>query len=159
MISNKEITEFIATEIDTGANAYFVGKYSRPLLILVGVDVNNPPKEADMPLMVIEPTVKNIGDSATDFDYEMVLHLSVEGTSQPTKDGNIIRYEGIYDIEEDGNYLVELLRNSFKCKTNLEMFDIDFYHNEINSFPVYTGAIVIGFSVPNVIGGTKITFN
>ncbi|BCD61749.1 hypothetical protein NrS5_45 [Nitratiruptor phage NrS-5] len=157
MISNKEITEFIANEIDAN-QGYFIDKYNRPLLIMIGVDVNNPPEEADMPLMIIEPTIKNIGDNASDFDYEIVLHYAIEGDNNPIKNGNIVVYSGIYDIEDDGNYLVELLRGSFQCKTNLEMFDIDFYHNEINAFPVYSGTIVVGFSVPNIIGDQKITF-
>lgn len=159
MISNREITEFIVSEIDINGQDYFYNKYGRNLLIMVGVDVSNPPEGADMPLMIVEPTVKSIGDSATDFDYEIVLHFAIEGNRTPSKSGNIIRYDGVYAIEEDGNYLVELLRNSFKQKSNLDMFDIDFYHNEINAFPVYTGVIVVGFSIPNVIGEQKINFN
>lgn len=161
MINNQEITEFIAdkvlasSEIDT----YCATTFGRSLLVQVGVDINNPPEEVEFPCLIVEPTMKNVGSQDSNFDYEIVLHLGIKGDEKPTISGQKIVYDGIYKIEELGNLIVELLRDEFGCNSNLDTYDVAFYHDEINAFPIYSGVVVASLVVPNVIGSHKIQFN
>jgi len=161
MISNTQITDFIVNEVssNTEINDYCVSEFGRQLLNMVGVDVKNPPRTAEFPVFIIEPTQKSISDSVSEFDYEMVTHLAIEGDEKPFMDGNIIKYQGIEKIETLGNMIVEVIKESISCHSNLDAYSIDFYHDEIDNFPVYSGVVVISFTVPNVIGNNKIEFN
>lgn len=161
MISNYEITEFISDKViaSTDVDSFCQAEFSHSLLVMIGVDVNNPPEIADFPCLIIEPTMKNIGSQDSNFDYEIVLHLGIKGSEKPTSVGNKVTYEGIYQIETLGNIIVELLREEFGCNTNMETYDVAFYHDEINAFPTYSGVVVASLAVPHVIGDTQITFN
>jgi hypothetical protein len=161
MISNTDITNFIVEEISTDdtINNLCVSKFGQVLLNMVGVDVNNPPSTTEFPVFITEPTQKSVSDSDSEFSYEIVTHIALEGDDKPQIIGNVIKYLGIEDIEELGNLIVEKLKNSFSCKTNMDAFSIDFYHDEIDNFPVYSGVVVISFNVPNVIGSNKLEFN
>lgn len=161
MILNKEITEFLSSEITASAEIenYCQTKYGKSLLVFIGVDVNNPPSEEDMPCLIIEPTVKNIGSQEAKFDYEILLHIAIKGSEKPTVNGNKVLYEGVYDIEELGELIVGVLKKQIGIKSNMDAYGVDFYQDEINAFPVYSGVVVVGMSVPNIIGEDKITFN
>ena len=158
MITNKEITNFIANEIESFQDE-IKALMGQKALIFIGIDTNIPPQKEDLPAIAIEPTIKKIGDSESNFDYEIVVRVGVLGSERPIRNNNIILYDGVYKVEELGNLVVDKLRKAFECKTNLDMFDIDFYQDEIVNFPIYTGSIIIGFSVENVIGDSKIEFN
>lgn len=161
MINNKEITDFLASTI-TGASeisAFTVTKYGKDLMVFIGVDVQNPPDALDLPCAIIEPTVKNIGSSDSAFDYEVVIHIGIEGSDKPTINGNIVTYDGVYNIEDLGNLIVESIRTAIASSTNLDTYAIDFYIDEIANFPTYSGVILLSMSVPNVIGTNKILFN
>lgn len=161
MINNRQITEFITSEVSTNLDieTYCVDNFSKSILILVGVDVENAPEEESMPILLVEPVIKSIGESNSNFEYEMFLRLLIVGNDKPSTNGNIVTYDGIYQIEELGNMIVELLKESFAQKSNMDVFEVEFYHDEINTFPIYTGSIMINFSVPNTIGCSKIAFN
>ena len=156
MITNKEISEFLISALSTSTalESFTQAKFSKSALIFLGIDIENPPQTTDYPLLAIAPLVNDLSDENTNYDYEIVIHLMIDG-KKPTVDGNIVRYESIYEIEEMGNILVDELKHAF-CNTNLDTYDISFYNHEITMFPVYTGTIVIHFSVPNVIGDTKL---
>ena len=161
MILNKEITEFIANELISSSeiDSYCQTTYGKSLLVFIGVDINNPPKEDDMPCIIIEPTVKNIGNKESQFDYEIVLHLAIAGSEKPIINGNKILYSGVYDVEELGDLIVEHLKKQIGIKSNMDAYSVDFYQDEIATFPIYSGVIVVGMSVPNTIGENKIVFN
>lgn len=161
MIINKDITEFIADKVIENADieTYCQDNFSQSVLVFIGVDNENPPSEIDFPCLIIEPTVKNIGTNDTNFDYEIVLHLAIKGNEKPLKEGNKITYDGVYKIEELGSIITQMMKNEFSVNTNMDTYDLSFYQDEINSFPVYSGVIVVSMSVPNVIGTDKITFN
>lgn len=159
MITNKEITEFLVEELkdDIGIKNYCENELKSKFSIFVGVDVNNAPTKDDMPLLLIEPLIKNIGDSEKNFDYEMLLKVLIKGFDKPKVNENVVIYDGIYEVESLGGLIVDKLQNSFS-KTNLDTYEIGYYSDEINSFPIYTGTILINLSVPNVIGCEKLKF-
>lgn len=161
MIDNQEITFFIANTIinDVNIDSFVTTTYGKSVMVFVGVDVQNPPEILDLPCVIIEPTVKNIGSSDSAFDYEIVLHIGVKGEDKPTINGNLITYEGVYDVERLGNLVVEALRTAIASSTNLDAYSIDFYIDEIANFPTYSGVVLFSMSVPNVIGTDKILFN
>jgi len=105
MIVNKDISEFIATIVLASGDIddFCMLNFNRSLLVMIGVDNNNPPSDIDLPCLIIEPTVKNIGSKDSIFDYEIALHIGIKGTDKPTKDGNKVVYDGIYIVEELGN--------------------------------------------------------
>jgi len=157
LITNKEISEFLINTLSVSINleTYSQNQFSKSPLIFLGIDTENPPHTKDYPLLAIAPMVNEMSDSNTNYDYEMVIHLMVKGEETPNISGNVIKYEGIYKIEEMGNIIVDELKNAF-CNTNLDSYEITFYNHEITLFPIYSGAIVIHFSVPNVIGDAKL---
>lgn len=160
MINYRQITEFIVKSIneDKKVKDYVQTMYNKEIHIFVGANVEDPPKKDKMPLVLVEPIMKNIGNAEIKFNYEIVLKIAIAGFNKPKIEENIVIYDGIYEVEELGNLVVEALRVAFNTKSNLDAYDIDFYHDEINAFPIYTGTIAIGFNVPNVIGCTKIEF-
>lgn len=160
MVNNIEITEFLLSQVK---NSDEIGEFcrrnfKRSLLQMVGVDINNAPESGDAPFLIYEPIIKNIGDQEAEFEYEFYLRLGVKGSDKAEKDGDIVRYKGIYQIEELGNLIVGAIKNSIDCKSNLEAYEINFYHDEINVFPLYSGTIILRFSVPHVIGQEQIKF-
>lgn len=161
MIINKEITEFIATKVlsATTIDDYCIANYGKSLMVFIGVDNNNPPEVEDLPCLIIEPTVKNMGSKDSVFDYEIALHLGIKGADKPIVSGNKVTYEGVYQIEEIGNMVVDLIKNEFSANTNMDTYDVTFYQDEINAFPTYSGVVLASMSVPNVIGLEKITFS
>jgi hypothetical protein len=158
LITNKEISEFLIDKlsISTSLETYSQSQFSKSPLIFLGIDTENPPHTTDYPLLAIAPMTNEMSDSNTNYDYEMVIHLMINGSENPTTNGNVIKYEGIYKIEEMGNIVVEELKSAFNC-TNLDSYEITFYNHEITLFPIYSGAIVINFSVPNIIGNDKLS--
>ena len=156
MITNKEISEFLITKLSNSIELrdYCNDNFGKEPLIFLGIDTENPPKERDYPLISLAPLANEMSDSNTNYDYEIVLHIFIKD-GDPNITGNIIRYEGIYKVEEFGNIVVKELKEAF-CNTNLEAYDITFYNHEITLFPIYTGAVVINFSVPNVIGDEQL---
>lgn len=161
MIVNKEITDFIADKVLASAEieAYCQTNFSQSLMVLIGVDNNNPPEVQDLPCLIVEPTSKNIGSEDSNFDYEIALHIGIEGVDKPTISGNKVVYDGVYQIEELGSLIVDLMKKEFAVNTNMDTFDITFYQDEINAFPTYSGVVLASMSVPNVIGENKITFS
>lgn len=159
MITNKIITEFLIDELkdETSIKEYCKNELKAEFKIYVGVDVNNAPTKDDMPLLLIEPLIKNIGDSEKNFDYEMLLKVLVKGFDKPKIDSNVVVYDGIYEVEHLGGLIVEKLQTSLS-KTNLDTYEIGYYSDEINAFPIYSGTILINLSVPNVIGCEKLKF-
>ena len=160
MITNQEISELLISALSnsTAINDYSTAKWNKNPLIMLGIDIEKPPFDTDYPLFAIAPMVNQMSDNNTNFDYEIVVHVFIKGADEPTINGNIVRYTGIYEVEDIGNIAVQELKDAF-CNTNLEAYDITFYNHEITLFPIYTGAIVINFSVPNVIGTTKLSMN
>ena len=161
MISNTQITNFIIDEISTDdeINDFCNDHYGKSLLNMIGVDVNNPPGTQEFPVFIVEPTQKSIAESNSEFDYEMVTHLAIKGDEKPYISENVVKYLGIEDIEILGNLIAEKIKNSIAMRSNMDAYSIDFYHDEIDNFPVYSGVIVISFKTPNVIGADKIQFN
>ena len=157
MITNQEISEFLIAKLASSIELedYSQNQFSKSPLIFLGIDTENPPHTTDYPLLAIAPMVNEMSDSNTNYDYEMVIHLMIKGDENPNTVGNVIKYEGIYKIEEMGNIIVDELKCAFSS-TNLDSYDITFYNHEITLFPIYSGAIVINFSVPNVIGDAKL---
>lgn len=160
MVSNIEITEFLLKQV---ANSVRIAEYcdqnfKRSLVQMVGVDINNAPIDEDAPFLIYEPIIKNIGGSESYFEYEFYLKLGVKGGDKAKKDGDIIRYEGIYQIEELGNLIAYALKEAIGCKSNLDAYEVNFYHDELNAFPLYSGTIIFRFSVPQVIGEEQIKF-
>jgi len=157
LITNKEISEFLISALTASTNleTYSQNQFSKSPLIFLGIDTENPPHTTDYPLLAIAPIVNEMSDNNTNYDYEMVVHLMMNGDETPNIVGNVIKYEGIYKIEEMGNIIVDELKSAFG-NTNLDSYDISFYNHEITLFPIYSGAIVIHFSVPNVIGDAKL---
>jgi len=160
-ISNREIKNFIIASLvaDTAINDYCNSKFAKTLMILSGIDVTNPPKETDYPVFSIDPLQKDIGESNSDFTYQLLTHLAIAGDDKPLIAGDVVEFTGIDLVEELADLITDNLKKSFSEGSNLEMFDITFYHDEITAFPTYSGAIAITFEVPNVIGCDKITFN
>jgi len=161
MITNKEITEFIADKVLASQDVknFCQTNFGKQLLVMIGVDNNNPPSEAELPCLIVEPTVKNIGSNDTMFDYEIALHIGIKGSEKPTVIGNKVTYDGVYTVEELGNLIVELIKTEFATNTNMDTFDVVFYQDAINAFPTYSGVVLASMSVPNLIGMDKITFN
>lgn len=161
MIVNKDITEFLSDRIlaSSEVDYYCQNNFHKSLMVFVGVDVNNPPQIKTLPALIIEPTVKNIGEKASSFDYEMAISIGIEGKDEPTIDGNKVLYDGVYKIEELGDLIVELIKNEFSLHTNMDTYDVTFYQDEINAFPTYSGVVLVSFSVPNAIGENKLTFS
>jgi len=161
MIVNKDITEFVADNVlaSTNIETYCQTNFTKSLMVLVGVDNMNPPDITDLPCLIIEPTVKSVGDKNSNFDYEIALHLGIQGKDKPTITGNKVVYDGVYQIEELGNLVVDLIKKEFAIHTNMNTFDVSFYQDEINAFPTYSGVILASMSVPNVIGENKIIFS
>jgi len=161
MIINKDITEFIANIVlsSQAIDTFCITNFNKSLLVMVGIDNNNPPSEMELPCLVIEPTVKNIGSKDTIFDYEIALHIGIVGSKKPTVVGNKVTYDGVYIIEELGNLIVDTINSEFATHTNMDTYNVVFYQDEINAFPTYSGVVVASMSVPNVIGTDKITFN
>lgn len=161
MIVNRDIMEFIADKVlaSTDIETYCQTNFNKSLMVIVGVDVMNPPDTTDLPCLVIEPTVKSIGDKNSNFDYEITLQLGIQGKDKPTILGNKVVYDGVYQIEELGNLIVDLIKSEFALHTNMDTFDVSFYQDEINAFPTYSGVVLASMSVPNVIGENKIIFS
>lgn len=160
MINYRQITQFIIKTINesTDIRQYVQNTYNKEIKIFVGANTEDPPGKDEMPLLLIEPIIKNIGNAEVNFNYEMLLKVALVGFDKPKVEDNVIIYDGIYEVEELGGLVVEALRKAFGKKSNLDTYDIDFYHDEINAFPIYTGTITIGFNVPNVLGCEKIEF-
>lgn len=160
MVSNKDITEFLADKVIASQDVsdYCNANFNKDMLVFIGVDVNNPPDIDSLPALIIEPTVKNVGENETNFDYEIALHIGIKGNEKPEISGNKVTYSGVYKIEEIGNILVDLTKKEFATHTNMDTFDVSFYQDEINAFPTYSGVVVASFSVPNTIGNSEIEF-
>jgi len=157
MITNQEISEFLISKLSNSSQLsdYANANFGKDPLIFLGIDVENPPKDSDYPIIALSPLVNEMSDSNTNFDYEIVLHIFIEGGKTPNITDNVVRYEGIYKVEGLGNIVVKELKDAF-CDTNLEAYEITFYNHEITLFPIYTGAVIVNFSVPNVVGDTQL---
>lgn len=161
MITNKEITEFIADKVlsSQDVDAYCQSNFSKSLMVFVGVDVSNPPDISDLPCLIVEPTVKNNSDNVQTHTYEIVMSLGILGDEKPVTNGNKVVYEGVYKVEELGNLIADTIRTEFSLHTNMDVNDVMFYQDEVNAFPVYGGVVVANMNVPNTIGSDKIEFN
>lgn len=161
MVSNTELVEFMLKVIlaNDEINEYCKTHFNTSLLLLVGVDVNNAPQENEMPILILEPVVKNLG-TQSDFEYEFFLKLALKGNKEPKLgDDGVLRYEGIYQIEELGNLIALTIEKAINCQTNIDTSEVNFYHDEIAYFPLYSGTIIISFSLPKVIGDRQLRLN
>lgn len=160
MISNIEITEFFISTVKASneIKEYCEQNFNKPLTQFIGVDIEKAPEKDEFPVLIYEPVIKQIGNAEEEFDYEFHLRLAIMGDKKPKVEGNVVRYDGIYHVEKLGNLICEAIRKAVSCKSNLDTYDINFYHDEINVFPLYSGAIILRFSVPHVIGDNQIIF-
>jgi len=161
VISNKEIKNFIMDKIlaDAPIDHFCVANFNRSLLVMSGINEAKPPEAEDYPVFLIDPIDKTIGESNSNFTHQILCHLVITGDTEPLVVGNRIEHTGTDVLEELGDLIIDCLKKNIDAYSNLEMFDISFFHNPINAFPHYSGAIEINFEVPNIIGCNKITFN
>ncbi|EAJ1232636.1 hypothetical protein YY92_08170 [Campylobacter fetus] len=160
MINNTEIAELIIRAINKTEmiNEYCNAEFKKSLILCVGTDIKNPPKGADVPFLFFEPIIKEISDTLPYYTYEFYSTLLIEGSDKPEIKKNVVRYNGIYQIETLGDLICEAIKSEINC-SNLELIDCSFYHNQIDVFPIYSGTIVIKFAISNVIGDEKLILN
>lgn len=154
-ILSLQITEYLLLELknDKAIKQYCQKEFSQDLLLMVGADVTNPPSGVLYPILGFDPVLKVAGSKESEFEYQLLLRLLIKGDDKPSlSDENILRYEGVYQVETLGDLIVKAINKAIS-KTNLDMYSVEFFHDEIAHFPLYSGAIVLGFSTPQFIGG------
>lgn len=163
MLLNTQIINFMK-EIFTNDNelkAYVMKEFNKELVLLVGIDVNASVERELIPAIVIEPLTKQVGEKNKDFIFTLLIRILIKGNEMPKqtrlKDIILNEYTGIYQVEKIGEFLINGIKNRL-CETNVENESIEFYHDEIDSFPMCSGAVVFEFSLPNLIGEEEIKF-
>lgn len=155
-VLNHEVLDFICGEIkDVQEIKDFCdlnfGKEN--ITIYLGADERLPPESWEVyPVIVISPLPKDIGEANAQSDYSFMTTVLIEGSKKPVVDGNVVKYDGIYKIEQLSTIILDLLEESFSSKTNVEALDIKYIQAPILNFPIVEADIVIKFSMGHAIG-------
>lgn len=154
MITNKQISEAMIECVNTNTKIqeYCIKTFKQEPLIFLGIDIQNPPRETEYPALIFEPLKKEIARDSKELQYIFLIRVVIKGNDKPELTGNIARYAGVYQVEELGNLICDAVYNKLGCNTNLTIQECDFYQDEINVFPVYSGTVITVFTIENVIG-------
>lgn len=155
-IQNYEVLDFIADEIkDVPSIKTFCDTNfdKENITIYLGADERLPPESwENYPVVVIAPLPRDTGEANSQSEYSFMATVLIEGSEKPIIDGNIVKYDGIYKIEEMTTLILDLLENSFSSKTNVEALDIRYIQAPIINFPIVEADIIVKFSVGHAIG-------
>ena len=155
-IKNYEVLDFIKDEIKNiqAIKDFCDINFNKPnITLFIGADERMPPEQLEYyPAIVICPLPKDIGDANVQSDYSFMTTVLIAGKDKPIMDGNVITYDGIYQVEKLSSLILDYLVTAFDTKTNVESLDIKYISAPVVQFPIYEADIVIKFSIGHTIG-------
>jgi hypothetical protein len=118
--------------------------------LFFGVDMTAPPKEVDMPFIVLERD-KHIGGPTSPTDiYTIVIaaYILREGV---TTEGDVVTASGVDEIEE----LLYLIRDKIELGLPSEIYigECELFHCDVDEAPVYRGQIEFSIYCQRCMGG------
>jgi len=135
----------------TEINDFCMNKYNKKPLLFVGFNAKDPIIEDDCPAIIIYPASKTEG-LLDDYTYNMVCTWSILNKNI-TKDTNTIEYDGLFETDELGNLIYEVLSN---C-SDISIKKIE-YEIQSEWFPLYPAFMQIAIDIPVPMGVEDIEY-
>lgn len=137
-----------ALQASASIQTYCTAKYSKKPKIFIGINGQNPPEEADCPMIILYPGAKSEGLELQEYTYKLTVGWTVFQEAVPTNNG-ITEYLGIVESDDLGQLIYLELAG---LSTDNPISVVNYSLEPISYYPHFHGRMDITLKITPVNG-------
>ena len=139
---------------DDAINDYIRDEFYGELKIYDSVDVLNMPSIDDCPMIIFNKISHAMGEAQQSWIYTISAEFAIENEKiSESTDGTVVTQDGVGNAEKLGYLIYDALRLGMPCNGNLDRVDMQL---DTDSHPMYSGGLLMQFTILQPIGGTPV---
>lgn len=147
-----EMITIVRDTAGTGAaiETFTQAEYSATTKCFDHPDAYNAPGEGDVPFVAFYRNRHAMGESVSQWVYEIEAELGIVDDTQNTTDPNITKQNGMIKLEAYKDLVYDAIRQNIPCNANIDVSD---WEPDGTTHPLYVGYLTFVINIPKVIGG------